>query len=67
MDWAQSEPLFSEETCYSWLNKNKENEPQSCCLSPSIITILRQDRAIDEPPSLYAQCKNCGSCKRKKR
>lgn len=65
MDWTESVPVFSEQTCHSWLNRNAETVTRSCCMSPNVVSVLRQDRAIDEPPSIYEECKNCGKRTRK--
>ena len=50
------EPLFTKEECQRWKNQSSK---QTCCKKPDLIKYLKQDRAIDEMPNLYRQCKNC--------
>lgn len=49
-------PLFTEEQCETW---QRESRVQRCCKNPEWIKYLKQDRAIDEMPNVYRQCKNC--------
>ena len=49
-------PLFTEEQCQSW---KKQDRNTNCCKNPDFIQFLKQDRAIDEMPNSYRQCKNC--------
>lgn len=55
--------LFSEKDCQLW---KKRGKVQKCCKSPHYIPFLKQDRAMDESPTLYQQCKNCKRILRKK-
>lgn len=48
--------LFSEQECQTW---RKVSRIEKCCKKPDWIQYLKQDRAIDEMPNLYRQCKNC--------
>ncbi|KAG8175193.1 hypothetical protein JTE90_022616 [Oedothorax gibbosus] len=52
------EPLFTEQELDSWTHQS-EKPPHSCCDTPNISFILKQDRAIDEPPTVYLQCQSC--------
>lgn len=50
------EPLFTIEQCQEWTKLSKK---MNCCNNPHLEYILKQDRAMDEMPSLYKKCKNC--------
>lgn len=49
-------PLFSERECKAWAESRSRG---GCCKNPDVVKYLRQDRAIDEMPNLYGQCRNC--------
>lgn len=49
---------FSDIVCNQWATQTN-NLQQTCCIDPKIVNFLKQDRAIDEPPSLYQKCVNC--------
>lgn len=51
------ETLFTDEECEKWV---KDTRVRKCCKAPEYVSFLKQDRAIDEMPSLYKKCKNCG-------
>ncbi|KAG8176768.1 hypothetical protein JTE90_003399 [Oedothorax gibbosus] len=59
MEVETAPPFFSEQEYQLWLAHPLKAQLK-CCTAPDINTILRQDRAMDEPPSLYLQCKHCG-------
>lgn len=50
------ETLFTEQECQMW---REVPRVEKCCKKPDVIEYLKQDRAIDEMPNLYRQCKNC--------
>ena len=51
------ESLFTDEECKKW--QKHFNIQQQCCDAPEYVSFFKQDRAIDEMPTLYKKCKNC--------
>lgn len=48
--------LFLQDECEEW---NRKNPTKKCCNAPNLMNVLKQDRAMDEAPTLYERCKNC--------
>lgn len=48
--------MFSEKECQEWWEQTQDKK---CCKAPDYVIYLKQDRAIDEMPNRYKQCKNC--------
>lgn len=63
MDQSNATSLFSKQDCDRWI-RAKENNCGPCCHNAKLITYLKQDRAIDEPPSVYEKCLACGQSKK---
>ncbi|GFT56149.1 gamma-aminobutyric acid type B receptor subunit 1 [Trichonephila clavipes] len=57
--------LFPEEECKIWEQRIKASFQVTCCSPPEICSTLRQVRALDEPPTLFKFCKNCGAVQKK--
>ncbi|GFT71254.1 hypothetical protein NPIL_552091 [Nephila pilipes] len=65
MQWEPSAPLFTEEECKEWEKRIKASTQKACCSAPDIYSTLHQVRALDEPPTLFKCCKNCGAFQKK--
>ncbi|KAG8172964.1 hypothetical protein JTE90_016951 [Oedothorax gibbosus] len=59
MEVENAPSIFSEQEYQLWMAHPLKAQLK-CCTAPDIHTMLCQDRAMDEPPSLYLQCKHCG-------